>query len=97
MAKQKHYNKYLQTIQADIDLHEHTRQEAVVALREFLEEAREKNYKKIRIITGKGLHSAEGKGVLKGYVEKILESEGLKYSDAKLYEGGSGAIDVDLN
>ena len=97
MQKQKHHNKFLQPIEAEIDLHEYTRAEAGAALREFLDDARARNYKRVRIITGKGIHSEGGKGVLKGYVEKILADEGLIYSDATLYEGGSGPSEVELN
>lgn len=96
MMKSKHRNKYLEPIQAEIDLHQMTREEARSALMSFLDEAKAKNYKRVRVITGKGLHSVSGKGVLKKYVEGILEREGIKYRDAKLYEGGSGAIDVEI-
>ncbi len=92
----KHRNKYLTTPQAEIDLHELTKEEAKEALGGFLAEARVKKYKKIRIITGKGLHSESGRGILNEYIKKALDKKGLKYSDAKIYEGGSGAIDVCL-
>lgn len=92
----KHHNKYLQPVEAEIDLHQLTREETKSALVDFLEEAKEKKYRRVRIITGKGLHSVDGKGVLKEYVASILEREGLKYRDAKLYEGGEGAIEAEM-
>ena len=90
------HNKYLQVVQAEIDLHGFIRAEALDLLLKFLENSRDKKYKRIRIITGKGLHSENGQSVLSGYVKNILEKEGLKYSDAKIYDGGSGAIDVQI-
>lgn len=96
MPKKKHRNKYLQAIEASIDLHGLTKDEAKSALGGFLMEAKSKKYKKVRVITGKGLHSQNGSGVLKSYVERLLEGSGLKYRDAKIDEGGSGAIDVEI-
>ncbi|MDP3057531.1 MAG: Smr/MutS family protein [bacterium] len=93
----KHQNKYLEKIQAEIDLHGFTKNEANIALGNFLKDAENKKYKKVRIITGKGLHSESGRGVLSEYIKKALESKGLKYSNAKISEGGDGAIDVELD
>jgi len=89
-----HQNKYLEKIEAEIDLHGLTKEEAKMALENFLSEAKKNKYKKIRIITGKGLHSQSGQGILNQYIRKAIENKGLKYSDAKLCEGGSGAIDI---
>lgn len=94
--KRSKHNKYPQTVQDEIDLHGLTRLEAGDLLLKFLENARGKKHNRIRIITGKGLHSENGQSVLQGCVKNILEREGLKYSDAKLYDGGYGAIDVRL-
>lgn len=98
MEKQrsKHMNKYLPILKDVLDLHEFSRENAAVAVENFLKNAKEKKYERIRIITGKGLHSKGGKGILKEYIKKILANNGLKYSDAKLFEGGSGAIDVEI-
>ncbi len=98
MKKEKfrHKNKYLPEVQAVLDLHEFTKEEAAFATENFLKNAKEKKYKRIRIITGKGLHSKGGKGILKEFIKKILEDAGLKYFDAKMYEGGSGAIEAEV-
>lgn len=93
--KTKH-NKYPLIAQEELDLHGLFKEEARNAVCEFLEKARIKKYKRIRIITGKGWHSSEGRGVLKDLVLKILEEENLSCSEAKINEGGSGAINVDL-
>jgi DNA-nicking Smr family endonuclease len=89
-------NKYLQVSQDEIDLHGFTREEARESLLFFLQSARDRKFKLVRVITGKGLHSENGQSVLSGYIKNLLEREGLKYSDAKLYDGGSGAIDVQI-
>lgn len=89
-------NKYLQTTQDEIDLHGLTRAETRDSLINFLEDAKNNGYNRVRIITGKGLRSENGQGVLSGYVKNLLERENLKYSDAKICDGGSGTIDVRL-
>lgn len=94
--KKVRHNKYLRISQDEIDLHGLTRSEALDSLLKFLENAKDKKYKFVKIITGKGLHSEKGQSVLNGYIKNILEKEGLRYSEAKLYDGGSGAIDVQL-
>ena len=94
--KKMRHSKYLQAPQDEIDLHGLTRAESLDSRLKFLENSREKKYKRIRIVTGKGLHSENGQSVLNGYIKNILEKEGLNFSDAKIYDGGSGAIDVQL-
>ena len=89
-------NKYLQNLQDEIDLHGLTREEARVSLLNFLENAKNKKYNRVRVITGKGLHSENGQSVLGGYIRNLLEKEGLNYSAAKICDGGSGAIDVQM-
>ncbi len=90
----KRRNKYLQIPRAEIDLHGLTKEEAKEALENFLIESKSKKYKKVRVIIGKGLHLESGRGVLNEYMRKVLNKEDLKYSDAKIFEGGSGAINV---
>jgi len=89
-------NKYHQSIEAEIDLHQMTKDEARQEVDAFLEEAEALGYKKIRIITGKGLHSESGLGVLSACIKEILNGRGYKYCNAKYNEGGEGAIDVSL-
>jgi len=96
-VKKVRHNKYLQIAQAEIDLHSLTKAETQDMLEKFLENAKNKKYSRARIITGKGLHSENGQSVLREYVKNILEKAKLKYSDAKIYEGGGGAIDVQLS
>ncbi|MCK5475529.1 MAG: Smr/MutS family protein [Candidatus Pacebacteria bacterium] len=89
-------NKYLQTAQMELDLHGLTKEEAREEVLDLLSEANLKGYNKIRIITGKGIHSEDNRGVLKEYVQFMLDEKGLKYTDAKINEGGSGAINIEL-
>lgn len=89
-------NKYYQKPEAELDLHMMTKDEAHKEVRDFLEEAEALGYKKIRIITGKGLHSENGIGVLNAYVKNILDEGGYRYTSAKYNEGGLGVLDVSL-
>jgi len=93
LAKEK-FNKYKNEPEATIDLHGYTRAEAENVVLDFLEEAQERNYLKVRIVTGKGWNSPDGVSVLNVFVKSLLDEEGYNYSDSKMSEGGSGALDV---
>ncbi len=95
-SKKTKRNKYPQIFQAEIDLHGLNKEEARIALSDFLNDSRNRGYKFVRVITGKGLHSPGNIGILKDYVKDILSEVGLKYSEAKISEGGSGAFCVRL-
>lgn len=95
LKKIKH-NKYPHVAEEELDLHGLFKAEARNAVCEFLEKAKINKYKRVRIITGKGWHSSEGKGILKDLVLKILNEKNISYSEAKINEGGSGAINIDL-
>ncbi len=78
----------------ELDLHGFTSDIAALKVSEFLKDSRDKGYKKVSIITGKGNHSENGKSVIK---EIVLDE--IKYSDIvreayhpKAIHGGSGAI-----
>lgn len=80
--------------QATLDLHQMTKDEANSAVAEFLKECRENGIRKISIITGKGLHSEDGVGVLRSVAERVLDESGLvsEKKSAPLNAGGSGAL-----
>lgn len=78
----------------EIDLHMLTKAQAEAELYEFLDKSHSLGFYKIRIITGKGLNSDNRQSVLKPFVQEILKKEKLKFRDAGINEGGSGAIDV---
>jgi DNA-nicking Smr family endonuclease len=89
-------NKYEQRIDAELDLHGYTQSEARSLLDEFLDEAAAEGYGRVRIVTGKGLHSPDGVGVIKELTETILSQAGHRFVEAKMNDGGSGALIVTL-
>ena len=88
-------NKYPQTPQATLDLHQMTRPEARAAALDFLSASERAGHSLVRIIVGKGIHSAEGP-VLGSFVRGLLDDAGYVFRDAKITEGAQGAIDVKL-
>ncbi len=89
-------NKYYLNPQAILDLHGFTKKEAEEELFDFLESALENKLKKIKIITGQGWHNPNFQSILKPHIENILEQEGYQYQNAKINDGGAGAIIVNL-
>lgn len=92
--KRTKVNKYEQRIDATLDLHGYYQADATSVLFEFLKEATDSGYKKVMIITGKGIHSVNQQAVLKDLVEDILKHHGYSFTEAKMNEGGSGALVV---
>ena len=80
--------------QATLDLHGFTAREAEDRVRAFLAECRENGIRKISIITGKGLHSEDGVGVLRDTVMAVLDGSGAvsECCNAPVSAGGSGAL-----
>ena len=95
--KKQSINKYLEPIDVEIDLHGFTKTEAIQELMVFLKDCASCEYERVRIITGKGLHSKNGEGVLKNCVEDFLNENNYRFSNAKINEGGDGAIIVYLD
>jgi len=89
-------NKYEQAIDAELDLHGYTQAEAKELLYEFLDEAQDCGYRRVRIVTGKGLHSPDGIGIIKELTETILAQAGHRFVEAKQGDGGSGALIVTI-
>jgi len=73
-----------------------TRVQAEAELYDFLDKSYSLGFHKVRVITGKGLNSENRQSVLKPFVQAILKKEKLRFKDAKINEGGAGAIDVYL-
>ncbi|MBT3348740.1 Smr/MutS family protein [bacterium] len=88
-------NKYEQKIDATLDLHGMSSWEAFEAIDIFLERARHNHFSRVKIITGKGLHS-KANPVLRSQTMKILNEKKLKFSTSKMQEGGTGAFVVSL-
>ncbi|MBI3149879.1 MAG: Smr/MutS family protein [Betaproteobacteria bacterium] len=82
------------SIQAQLDLHGHTRAEAHQALSIFLTECRSAGWRCVRIIHGKGLSSPNQEPVLKSPVRRWLQrnDQVLAYCEPAAVDGGSGAV-----
>jgi len=82
------------SVQGVIDLHGHTIDEAHDALADFLDDARTRGYRCVRVSHGKGLTSPNREPVLKGKVRAWLTrwDEVLAYCEAPTHGGGSGAV-----
>ena len=82
------------TIDAEIDLHHHTQDEAHAALTEFMRKARISGWRCVRIIHGKGLSSHQKIPVLRNKVRRWLQQkdEVLAYCEPRPNAGGSGAV-----
>lgn len=80
--------------QATLDLHGETQQDSQKLVADFLSECKENGLRKICIITGKGLHSDGGEGVIRPLVERMLDESGIvsEKNNAPFYAGGSGAL-----
>ncbi len=95
-AKKKN-NKYAQVVQAELDLHGVYQDAARTMVGDFLREAEKNSFSRVRIIVGKGNHSAKGEGVLCNMVKSLLNKEGYIYAYAKMQDGGEGVIEVQMN
>ena len=82
------------TIDAEIDLHHHTQDEAHEVLMSFMRKARTAGWRCVRIIHGKGLSSHQKIPVLRNKVRRWLQQkdEVLAYCEPKPNGGGSGAV-----
>ena len=97
LAQRLHRGDY--AIQAHIDLHGHTVEEAKVAVDRFLTSAYVAGQRCIMLIHGRGLNSKDNRPVLKEQV-RIWLSHGrlsrlvLAFATAPLTDGGAGAVYV---
>ncbi|WP_348675276.1 Smr/MutS family protein [uncultured Abyssibacter sp.] len=84
------------TLQSSIDLHGLNREQARLALAEFLAESADRGYRCVKVIHGKGLGSSAAGPVIKPAVARWLRrrQDVLGYASAKPQEGGSGATVV---
>ena len=81
-------------VQAALDLHGMTTDEARDTLADFLLDTRGRGLRCVRIIHGKGLTSPNREPVLKGKVRRWLAQwdDVLAYCEAPRHSGGSGAV-----
>lgn len=86
-------------VQDELDLHNVKYEDAIALTGAFIDNSRRKGLRKVRIITGKGIHSPGGKSVIRPAVIQVLESSSsISQIDTnpKAADGGSGAIIVIL-
>lgn len=86
-------------VQAHLDLHGATREEARMALENFISNCQRRDFSCVRIIHGRGQHSQADAPVLKEHVQKWLSGRRLgrhilAYTSARLADGGGGALYV---
>ena len=83
-------------IEADLDLHGRIVADAVAALSRFIEDARSRGLRCVRIVHGKGFGSSEGRPIMKAYVDRWLRNrpEVLAFCSALPPDGGTGALYV---
>ncbi|MDQ3185636.1 MAG: Smr/MutS family protein [Pseudomonadota bacterium] len=81
-------------IQAQLDLHGFTRDEARVELAEFLNTSNAHGFRCVRVIHGKGLSSKSNEPVLKARIGSWLSQHNdvLAFCQARPEDGGSGAV-----
>ncbi len=82
---------------ATVDLHGYTKTEALIALRALLTRTKGKK-RRLLVITGKGLNSEDGRGVVREAVYAYLQSAGSlfvrEFGFASPKNGGDGAIEI---
>jgi len=81
-------------VQAELDLHGMNTEAAHDALADFINGARDRGMRCVRVIHGKGLTSPNREPVLKGKVRSWLAhwDEVLAYAEAPQHSGGGGAV-----
>ena len=86
-------------VQDELDLHNTVLEDAIPRTDEFISDSISKGLNKVRIVTGKGLHSQKGEAVLRPAVISFLKKDlRIRELDAspKAVDGGSGAVIVIL-
>jgi len=85
--------------QDELDLHGYKFEEAVTAATDFISSSFSRGLRKIRIITGKGLHSPGGKSIIRPeIVNAVRNHSAVREADfnPKAKDGGSGAVIIIL-
>jgi len=77
----------------ELDLHGFIQIEAENLLYDFLTELRDGNFSEVRIITGYGLNSPDGRSVIKELTENILIEKGVEFE----YLEGRGIFKIKIN
>jgi DNA-nicking Smr family endonuclease len=85
-----------------LDLHGYFEQESARRAENFLRASKVNGYETVRIITGKGIHSPQGRAIIRGAVARLLEqlkAQGLifHFKWEQQREQSSGSVLVYLN
>lgn len=86
-------------VQKELDLHNVKYEEAIAQTRDFIDFCRRNKIRKVRIVTGKGLHSPGGKSIIRpAVIDELKKNSFISLIDTnpKAQDGGSGAIIVIL-
>ncbi len=86
-------------VQDELDLHGYSLSDALAAAGTFIDDSYCRGLRKIRIITGKGLHSPNGKSVVREPVISLVRRNShVRELDVhpKAEDGGSGAVIIIL-
>ncbi|SHI56225.1 DNA-nicking endonuclease, Smr domain [Malonomonas rubra DSM 5091] len=82
--------------EASLDLHGCKRGEVAERIIFFLQRAEHQGWETLLLITGRGLHSADGEPILRNEAEKFLQSEAKRWvaewCRAPKHYGGNGAL-----
>ncbi len=103
-------NRKIEKTIRSIDLHGHTLESANQIIEKFINSSFDDGFDRLRVITGKGLHSkndqnpyvSKSMGILKYSVREFIEtnkdlSSKIKFiEDAKIKDGGQGAFYIYL-
>lgn len=83
-------------VEADLDLHGFTREQAALELSEFINACVNHGLRYVRVIHGKGYRSSDNTGVLKSAVNQWLQQSEhvLAFSSAPPRDGGTGAVNI---
>lgn len=84
------------SVQAEIDLHGMTVNEAERSLQQFINDCLRANHRCVRVVHGKGLGSGQRGPVLKAKVNRWLRRwrEVLAFASTRQVDGGTGAVYV---
>ena len=79
-----------------LDLHGKTVEQSALAIQQMLERARKYRWARLQIVHGIGRRSAEGKPLLKSYVNRWLREvdDLIAFSSARQRDGGAGALNI---
>ncbi len=79
-----------------LDLHGRTIEQSALDLHRLFERARKYRWQRLQIVHGVGRRSAEGKPLLKSYVNRWLREvdDVLAFASARKRDGGHGAVNI---